>query len=100
LNNILPVFHITFVEFWNKIYSGNYNQSWVGCRCYVRLDFVWQFKSELVRRLEGLVFEEKKVHNLTLPNLKKLKVKKRINQTKTGPHLSLTNVNFDQGNGT
>jgi hypothetical protein len=27
----------------------------------VRLDYVRQFKSELVRRLEGLVFEKKKV---------------------------------------
>jgi hypothetical protein len=26
-------------------------------------------------------------------------VKIRINRTKTGQHLSLTNVNFDQGNG-
>jgi hypothetical protein len=31
-----------------------------GSRCYVRLDFVQQFKSELVRRLEGVVFEKKK----------------------------------------
>ncbi len=33
----------------------------------VRLDYVRQFKSEYVRRLECLVFEEKK--DLTLPNL-------------------------------
>jgi hypothetical protein len=33
----------------------------------VRLDFVRQFKMELVRRLECLVFEGKK--DLTLPNL-------------------------------
>jgi hypothetical protein len=31
-----------------------------GKRWDVRLDFVRQFKSELVRRLEGLVFEKKK----------------------------------------
>ena len=30
-----------------------------GCMCYVRLDFLRQFKSELVRQLEGLVFEKK-----------------------------------------
>ncbi len=29
----------------------------------VRLDYVWQFKSELVRRLEGLVFKKKKFHS-------------------------------------
>jgi hypothetical protein len=29
----------------------------------VRLDYVRQFKSELVRRLEGLVFEKKKFHS-------------------------------------
>ncbi len=33
---------------------------WVGCRCYVQLDFVWQFKTDLVQRLEGLIFEKKK----------------------------------------
>ena len=32
----------------------------------VRLDFVQQFKTELVRRLECLLFEKK---DLTLPNL-------------------------------
>ena len=36
-----------------------------GSRCYVRLEFVRQFKSELARQLEGVVFEKKKVHNLT-----------------------------------
>ncbi len=30
-----------------------------GSRCYVRLDILRQFKSELVRRLEGLVFVKK-----------------------------------------
>ncbi len=31
-----------------------------GYRCYVRLDFLRQFKSDWLRRLEGLVFEKKK----------------------------------------
>jgi hypothetical protein len=31
-----------------------------GSRCYVRLDVLRQFKTDLVRQLEGLVFEEKK----------------------------------------
>jgi hypothetical protein len=31
----------------------------VECRCYVRLDFLRQFKSDWLRRLEGLVFEKK-----------------------------------------
>jgi hypothetical protein len=31
-----------------------------GSRYYVQLDFVRQFKSELVWRLEGVVFEKKK----------------------------------------
>jgi hypothetical protein len=31
-----------------------------GSRYYVRLDVVPQFKTDLVQRLEGLVFEEKK----------------------------------------
>ncbi len=30
-----------------------------GCRCYVRLDLIWQYKSDLVWRLEGLAFEKK-----------------------------------------
>jgi hypothetical protein len=33
-----------------------------GERWDVRLDFVRQFKSELVRQLECLIFEEKKVY--------------------------------------
>jgi hypothetical protein len=37
------------------IYSGR-----CGSRCYVQLDVLQQFKTDLVRRLEGLVFEEKK----------------------------------------
>ena len=31
-----------------------------GSRCYVRLDVVRQFKTDLVQQLEGLVFEGKK----------------------------------------
>ena len=32
----------------------------MGSRCYVRLAFLWQFKTDWLRLLEGLVFEEKK----------------------------------------
>jgi hypothetical protein len=31
-----------------------------GSRCYLRLDVLQQFKTDLVRQLEGLVLEEKK----------------------------------------
>jgi N-acetylneuraminic acid mutarotase len=39
------------------IVAGGWNR---GSRCYVRLDVLRQFKTDLVQRLEGLVFEEKK----------------------------------------
>ncbi len=32
-----------------------------GYRCYVRLDILRQFKTDILRRLEGVVFEKKKL---------------------------------------
>ena len=57
-----------------------------------RLDVLRQFKTDLVRRLEGLIFEKKS----SKPNLKKLKVEIRINRTKSVSKLCSINVLFDQ----
>jgi hypothetical protein len=51
-------------NFSKLIYQFTFRQSHLGGggkRCDVRLNFVRQFKTELVRRLECLVFEGKKV---------------------------------------
>jgi len=49
--------HLLQLWHWNGL-----NLSWtaeIGSRCYIRLDFLRQFKSDWLRRLEGLVFEKK-----------------------------------------
>jgi hypothetical protein len=38
-----------------ELYKMQFPRAATGSRCYVRLDFLWQFKTDLVRRLEGLV---------------------------------------------
>ncbi len=78
----------------HKLFQVKYHYRFnkVGCRCYVRLDLLRQFKTDLVRQLEGLIFEKKS----SKPNLKKLKVEIRINRTKSVSKLCSINVLFDQ----
>ncbi len=39
-----------------KLLGGGGGWKHHGCRCYVRLAFLWQFKTDWLRLLEGLVF--------------------------------------------
>ncbi len=58
---IFVVNNMKKVAYWNQIsYVPFTVQYYMESRCYVQLDFVRQFKSELVRRQEGVVFEKKK----------------------------------------
>ena len=50
------VFKRLLAEVRNNSFSNSFGKRWD-----VQLDFVRQFKSELVRRLEGLVFEKKSI---------------------------------------
>ncbi len=56
----------TFLLTLERLRLSSDTMSWqMGSRCYVRLDFLRQFKTDWLRRLEGLVFEKKNDYKYT-----------------------------------